>query len=364
MTINLMKISPSFNHSVVVLAVLLLNSAAGRAVAQVASSAPVGYIVQTIPAGQSRSFSVPLDAPASSQANSVGRLTGVGENWFDNSDAKWTAGAFSSVEAPYFIRLTSGAQTGRLFRISNPANTANRVYVADDGLTLLDLNIEVGPNGARYEIIPADTLATLLGTAADSSLVLQGADDPLIADLVQIWGGASWINFYFNTDWGRWARDRDGVASPSRNNFLLRPDRGVMITRRGSTPLEIAVVGRVAVTPPRLVHTRTPNAFTFLATMQATDITLGELALQNVSRSQDWLGASTPDEADLVVVWDGDSWFSYYYNTTNNHWQRVDELGTDRDGYVIKAGTPVFVQRRQAGLTSAERTLRFPSIGG
>jgi len=128
--------------------------------------------------------------------------------------------------------------------------------------------------------------------------------------------------------------------------------------------LEIAVVGRVAVTPPRLVHTRTPNAFTFLATMQATDITLGELALQNVSRSQDWLGASTPDEADLVVVWDGDSWFSYYYNTTNNHWQRVDELGTDRDGYVIKAGTPVFVQRRQAGLTSEELTLRFPSIGG
>ncbi|MFM9955468.1 MAG: hypothetical protein ACKVVO_15535, partial [Opitutaceae bacterium] len=45
--------------------------------AQIATSRPVGYLVQTIPAGQTRSFSVPFDAELSSQSGAVGRLTAV-----------------------------------------------------------------------------------------------------------------------------------------------------------------------------------------------------------------------------------------------------------------------------------------------
>ena len=236
--------------------------------------------------------------------------------------------------------------------------------MADDGVDLVALGIETGSNGATYEIIPADTLATLFGTADDDSLLLQGAGEALQADLVQVWGGASWINFYFNTDWGRWARDLDVEGSPSRNTFLLRPDRGVMITRRGATDLEIAVVGRVLVTPPRAVHARTQNALSFLATMQATDTTLGELALQTENRSHAWLGSADPAQADLLVVWAGASWFSFYFNSDSGHWQRVGETDTNRDSYVIKAGTPVFVQRREAGSTTEDKTIRFPAVGG
>ncbi len=338
--------------------------AAVPAFAQAGASRPVGYIVQTIPAGQSRSFSIPLDAPASSLANSVGKVTAVGSNWLENAAAAWTPGAFSTAGAPYYLRLTSGAQSGRLFRIVNPANTATRVYVADDGVGLAELGIEVGENGAGYEIIPADTLGTLFGTADDNNLLLQGADTPHGADLVQVWGGASWINFYFNTTWNRWARDLDSVASPSRNAFLLRPDRGVMIARRGDTDLVIPTLGRVLVQPPRAVHTRTQNALTFLATMQATDTTLGELALQTASRTHAWKSSADATEADLLVVWAGASWFSFYFNSEVGHWQRTNETTTNRDGYVIKAGTPIFVQRREVGATAADKTIQFPSIGG
>ncbi len=337
---------------------LALTSAAASA--QVAATRPVGYLVQTIPSGQTRSFSVPFDPEATSLPGSVGALTAVGADSLENSAAAWTPGVFSSPAAPYLVRITSGAHTGRTFRIVAPANTATRLYVADDGLGLASLGLETGAGGARYEIIPGDTLATFFGTGAE--LVVHGAADPLQADIVQVWGGAAWLNFYYNTAWARWARDTDLQADPSRNSFLLRSDRGLMLTRRGATPLELAVIGRVLATPQRAVHTRTENSLTFLATMQTGDVTLGALALQSDTRTAGWRGAADPTQADLLLVWSGATWFSFYYNTTNNRWQLVGDPA-NRDGYVIKAGTPVFVQRRTAGATAADKTVVFPAQG-
>ncbi len=73
-------------------------------------------------------------------------------------------------------------------------------------------------------------------------------------------------------------------------------------------------------------------------------------------------GAADPAQADLLLVWSGATWFSFYYNTTNNRWQLVGDPAS-RDGYVIKAGTPVFVQRRGAGATAADKTVVFPAQG-
>lgn len=332
--------------------------------AQDQKSRPVGFLVQTIPSGQSRSFSIPFDAEVSSLPGTVGRLTAVGPNWLENSAAAWTPGAFSTAAAPYFVRLTSGAQAGRLFRIGTPDNTATRLYVADDGVAPDSLGLAVGPTGTAFEIIPADTLATFFGTtAAGDTLVVHGSADPLAADLVQVWGGGAWLNFYYNTVWGRWAATTDTAADPTRNHFLLRPDRGVMLTRRGPTPLELAVVGRVLATPQRAVHARTQNALTFLATMQAGDITLGALALQSGARTAGWRGAADAGDADILLVWGGASWFSFFYNTAAGHWQRVGDPTADRDNFIIRAGTPVFVQRRAAGTTNDDKTVSFPAPG-
>ncbi len=333
-------------------------------VAQEVKSRPVGFLVQTIPSGQTRSFSIPFDADVSSLASSVGRLTAVGTNYVENSAAAWTPGAFSTTAAPYFLRITSGAHAGRVFRVTSPANTATRVFVADDGVGLATLGLETGTAGAAFEIVPGDTLATFFGTTAPGdSLVVQGGADPVTADLVQVWGGASWLNFYYNTTWQRWARDSDQVGDATRNTFLLRPDRGVMISRRGATPLEIAVVGRVLATPQRAFHTRTENSFTFLATMQTGDITLGALALQNGTRSAAWRGSADPADADLLLVWSGASWFSFYFNSTTGHWQRVGDATPSRDTFVIRAGVPVFVQRRLAGASADDKTINFPQPG-
>jgi hypothetical protein len=342
---------------------VLIAAIASPVHAQEARSRPVGYLVQTIQPGQTRSFSIPFDADLSSLPGATGTLTAIGDNYLENAAASWTPGAFSSPEAPYFIRLTSGTQAGRMFRIIAPANTATRVTVADDSLGLSSLGLRVG---TRYEILPADTLASFFGVRVPvDTLVLHGGVTALDADLVQVWGGAAWLNFYYNTQWNRWARDTDTVADPSRNSFLLRPDRGVMITRRGSTPLELAVTGRVLATPQRAFHTRSDNALTFLATMQTNDVTLGALALQSPQRSLNWRGAAEASHADLLLVWSGATWFSFFFNTSVGHWQRVgDSASANRDNYTVVAGTPVFVQRRGVATSAAEKTIAFPAPGG
>jgi uncharacterized protein (TIGR02597 family) len=344
---------------------LLALATAASALAQSATSRPVGYLVQTIPAGQSRSFSVPFDADTSSLPGAIGRLTAVGANYLENSAAAWTAGAFSTAAAPYFVRLTSGAHAGRVFRVVAPANTATRLYVDADGLDLPGLDLAVGAAGATFEILPGDTLASFFGaTTPANTLVLHGAADPATADLVQVWGGAAWLNFYYNTTWARWARDTDVQADPSRDNFLLRPDRGLMLTRRSTTPLELAVLGRVLNTPQRAVHARTENSLTFLATMQTVDVTLGALALQSSTRTAAWRGAANAADADLLYVWGGATWFVFYHNTTAAQWHRVGENpAVNRDTYLLKAGTPVFVQRRTPGTTAADKTVAFPAPG-
>jgi hypothetical protein len=331
--------------------------------AQEARTRPIGFLTQTIPSGQTRSFSIPFEPEVSGLAHPVGRLTAVGADYFENTAAAWTPGAYSASGSPYHVRLTSGAHAGRAFRIISPANTATRLYVADDGLDLPALGLAVGTAGDTFEIIPGDTLASFFGTQLPGDeLVVHGAATPLEADVVQVWGGAAWLNFYYNTAWQRWARDSDKISDPSRNGFLLRADRGVMLTRRAATPLELTVAGRVLATPQRSAHSRSANTLTFLATMQAADTTLAALALQQGTRTAAWRGAADAADADLLLVWSGATWFSFYYNTANARWQRAGDPA-DRDAYVIRAGTPVFVQRRAAGTTTGDLTVAFPASG-
>ncbi len=341
------------------LGVAVVHSLSGQEV----KSQAVGFLTLTVPPGQTRALSVPFVSDPSSQVNSVGRITAVGSNYLEVASAKWVPGAFSVPGAPYFVRLTSGVQAGRLFQILTATpNTETRLYISDDGLGLATLGIETGDAGAAYEILPGDTLASLLGSTA-AEVVLQGGPDPLSSDLLLVWGGASWFNFYFNTTWGRWARDTDTPTSPTRNNFVLRPDRGVMVTRRASTQLDVAIMGRVMATPQRAFHSRTANTLTFLATMQASDTTLGALGLQSGTRTTGWRGSANSDEADIVLVWSGASWFSFYFNSTTGHWQRVGDTNPNRDAFVIRAGTPVFVQRRASGATAEDKTVNFPAPG-
>lgn len=339
-------------RSLAVILALLLTTAA-RAV-DTAYSPPIGGMTIVVPAGQTRSIALPLIHDSIAAGAALGRIDAVGSNYLEDTTANWVAGELSSSANPYYLRIKTGAAAGRVLMVNTTANTASRVNLTNDGIDLSTAGIATGTNGDVYELVLADTLAELFGGR------LQGGIDAVSADNVQAWTGASWLTFYFNTTRNRWERDVDTAASPSRDNFVLRPDRGVMVQRRAATELRFYVTGRVPEVAPRYVNTR-PGT-TFLSAGLPVDLTLGALALQ--TQAPGWQGgaayATALADADLVQVWSGASWLNFYFDTTNNRWQRAAEAAqTNRNTFNIPAGRPIMIRRLTAGSTLVSLPLPY-----
>lgn len=336
-----------FSWLVVFLATSLLP------VLNAAYSPPVGGITLTVPVGQTRSFALPVLHGAVGAGKMLGRIEAVGSNFIDDSTAGWTSGVFSTTATPYYVRIKTGTSAGRVLLVS--ANTTTRITVNNDGTDLTQCGIATGASGDVYEIVLADTLFNLFGSTA-----LQGGADATSADTVQTWTGASWLVFYYNTTRSRWERNTDTAVSPSRDTFLLRPDRAIMITRRGLTDLTLRFTGRVPDVAARYFNTR--PGVTFLSTGLPVDTTLGTLALQ--TRAPGWQAGTAPatasSDSDLVQVWTGASWTIFYYDSGFGHWQRNIDNGTNRDTFVIPAGRPVMIRRLSAGATAADAVISFP----
>lgn len=332
------------------------------AAAQAASSPVEGVITFVVPAGQARTLSLPLLATPAGSGRVRGRLSAVGADYVESLGAGWLPGFYSDPAAPYLLRLTSGAAAGRFFVVAALANTGTRLFVQNDGTPLDGLGIKVGEDGDHYELLPADTLASLFGTD-----LLAGATTSTVADNVQLWqAGMTASTYYFNTTRARWELSTDTASSPSRDHVVLRPDRGLLVRRRAATELVLRLTGRLTTTGFHSTHLR--SGATLAAPGFPLATTLGELALQAPDRIAGWQGAAattTPvTAADTVQVWSGTTWTAFYYDTGKQRWQRMgDATGADRNGFEIGAGQPVLIQRRNSGgaLTAPVRVpLPFP----
>lgn len=334
-----------------------LALAATAFASDVAYAPPLGGLTISVPVGQTRAISLPLVHAAIGAGAVVDRIGGVGSNFIDVPSANWTPGAFSNSANPYYLRIRSGAAAGRLLLVSTTPNTATRVFVSNDGTDLTQAGIATGPAGDTYELVLADTLGSLFGTNT-----LQGGANAVSADNVQVWGGGSWLVFYYNTTRQRWELNTDTATSAKRDNFVLRPDRGIMIARRGATDLTLRFVGRVPEVAPRHAHTRPGN--TFLSDGVPVDLTLSALGLR--TRTTGWQEntafGTAAATADLIQVWGGASWLIFYYNTTSGHWQLTSDTATSpsRDTFTIPAGRPIMIRRMTTGASASENLLNLP----
>lgn len=285
----------------------------------------------------------------------MGRIEAVGVNSITDSTAAWQAGGLSSAAVPYYLRIKTGAAAGRILMVSTTANTSSQVFLTNDGTDLTQAGIVTGANGDVYELVLADTLATLFGNS-----ILQGGPDATTADNVQVWGGAAWLVFYYNTTRSRWERNTDTAVSPTRDNFVLRPDRGIMIVRQAPTDLNMRVYGRVPDVAPK--HFETRPGVTFISNGLPVNTTLGTLALQ--TRADGWQAGTAPatavNDADLIQVWGGAAWIIFYYDSGFGHWQRNIDNGTNRDTFSIPAGRPIMIRRLAAGATPYDSVVSLP----
>lgn len=313
-----------------------------------ATTDPVGYVTLTIPAGSTVPSQTAICLPLHSLATVGGQVTGtissVTSGTISNSNAGWTAGSLSNAASPYFVRIKSGAAMGRTLQIlSSPSNTTTDLAVNNQGTDLTTLGIAVGDS---YEIIEGDTLKLLFGDPTTSGI--QGGANAASADNVQYWNGGVWQTFYFNTTNNRW--QQSGINSVSADNFVIRPDAGLIYVRRATTGLTMTFTGSVPTTDLRYVIKSAGS--TFVANGFPVDTTLAALGYNNPG----WVSKPSTDaaSADQVLYWNGGVWQHFYFNSTNNRWQQVGINSVSANGFSIKAGQPVMIQK--AGSTSGVAT--------
>jgi uncharacterized protein (TIGR02597 family) len=285
-------------------------------------SAPVGFLQLTFPASTASTLSLPL------QKNpvAVGPITSVGTTTLSSANASWISGQFSAASNPYFVKIVSGAAAGRYFLIT--ANTANQLTVEPRG-TALSATIVAGD---RYQIIPARTLGLLFGT---STVPFLTNTDPTLADNIKLWSGSAWEIYYHNgTSWLR----KGNTAI--KNDVVIYPDEGIVVVRRGTTPLTLAFAGEASVIAER-TEVIGP-ATTFAANRYPVNTTLSNLGLLNLPN---WLSGATASDADRVQIRQGGSWITYWY--TGTQWKRGGTSAV-QDNTSIAAGAGYLILRRSS----------------
>jgi hypothetical protein len=276
---------------------------------------PMGDLPVTLAANATSSTSLPLDnAPLSRNAVAAvatSTLTVV------------NAGTYANAATPCALRLLSGAGAGRTFTIT--AQSGNALGLATAGVDLTQF-VAVGD---LYEVLPLDTLSSFFGTT--NSLLGAGAG-PTIADNILLWGGTNWITYYNNgTNW------RQSGSLLLQNNAVLSTNNGIMIIRRGATPVKYQVIGRVP--EVALSQLTAPGGTAFLGCPYPLSRTLGNTPF---ATSSGWLAGPGPTTADVILAWNGTTWVTFYFNGTT--WRQSGSL-LNQTNTPFAPGQPLVIQR-------------------
>jgi uncharacterized protein (TIGR02597 family) len=325
---------------------LLISSTALSQAQTSVTTEPVGFLKVTLPAapGVGLSTVTPAAFPLARNPVDVGIITSVGSNTITSSGATW--GTLSSTAAPHFIKISSGPAAsptqgvGRFFKISS--NTSTVLTLENDGV---NLSTVILPD-SRYQIFPAHTFASLFGSTTTSLL----SGTPADADLIRIYRivapstTPAWVTFWHNgTEWRRIG------SALSQNDTLVYPDEGMLLVRRGLSPITLSFVGCA---PTTTEQTQIPGPdVTPLANRFPVDLTLGSLGLENL---EGWKKDLSPSVADNVRIFDGATWLSYWYSPGNGGtvvpgWKRIGASG-DQAAVKISAGSSILVVRQSSSL--------------
>jgi uncharacterized protein (TIGR02597 family) len=318
-----------------------------------ATTVPAGFITRTIPAAANAStpsnttVSIPLYR-SPDHVSAVATLDS--SNQVTLSGATWTAGQFSSASAPRLLRVKTStaapANVGKFLLIS--ANTTNQLTLSlPAGVANVNSELSVGDT---CEIVPANTLGSVFGTASNPPQLTGGAT-PDVADNVLLWDGSTWLTYFWTGTLGTpnniWKR----TGNIDRSNTIIYPDEAAFVIRRDTTSAAtLTLMGTVPSTSERTDIAASGS--TFISNRFPVDATLGGLGLQNIPG---WLAGATPDVADKVYIWDVAlaTWATYFWTgtvgTPNNIWKKTGNI--DRSNTPIPVGTGVFVSHAGSAVT-------------
>lgn len=306
------------------------------------NTVPVGVVTMTINASpQTTMVGLPMKAPSLFTA----AVASVTSNTITFTGTPLVSGGYSSPSSPFYAFITTGNQAGRSLRVTANDLSTITLDITDSSAFSVALDVAglaVAP-GDKIELTPADTLGSLLGTGANVKLF--GANSSALADTVGLWNGARFVAYFYHATNGHWVQS--GFNSVNENNRVIAPNEGMAITRRGGRPaLTLPVLGVVQDHNTMYRHN---GASTLIVTQKyPVDITLGSMVFSPGTL----VSAGSLALSDVVGIWNGARFVSYYKHT-NGNWVTGTDILTNQASVVIPAGTPVSINRRAARTGSA-----------
>ena len=334
-------------------AAILCSLMAPALFAQTATTTPVGFVTVTIPAASDSStpsntvVSIPLYGTAD-YVSTVATIDSTTQ--FTLTGAAWTPGAFADATAPRLVRVktsTTAAHVGKFFLIA--ANTTNQLTVTLS-TTVADIATVLSV-GDSCEVVPANTLGSVFGTAAKPP-TLTGGISPNVADNVLIFDGTTWQTYFWTGAVGSPVNIWKKTGPLDRSGTVIFPDEAVFVIRRDTAA--VAAVTLMGTVPSTAEQTDiAPDGSTFLSNRFPVDATLGGLGLQNLPS---WVAGTSPTTADNVLIFDGTTWQTYFWTgavgSPVNIWKKTGPL--DRSSTPIPTGTGVFIIHAGAAATLSQ----------
>lgn len=333
------------------LAVAALSAAAVSIHA--ANSVPSGIISYTIAAGPNKvtTLSVPLrdSVPAVGYTGaSSGFIAsvaagGTNENVITVTGAGWDVLQFRAAAQPYFIRVMSGSAAGRTLAIktSSTANTAETVIVDTQGVSLVGV---VAAND-KFEVFPGDTIKTFFADLIAAGSITTGAT-AAVSDTVQLHNGTAWVTYFHNgTFW------RPTTVNVNNDNTVIRPDAGIIFTRRSGAAITFNALGVVPSTNLKIVLK--DGGVSFLGNLFPVTRNLSTFGYTSLTG---WTSNATATLADRLQINNGTNWQTFFHNGTA--WRLVTPAIANDPS--IPVGRPAVLVRPTSAATLQVQNFAIP----
>lgn len=327
-----------------------LSGFLGFSNAQSVATTPVGAMTYSFPATTAVTttyISVPLTNPTVYSGPTASSTSTT----ITFSGTPFTAGALSAAGSPFFARIATGAEAGRMVLIT--ANTANTITVDVSDKSSQTTNLDTASfavaAGDRVEIVVGDTLASFFGdNTASNPLTFVGAGILANADTISIYNKitAKFETYFFNTTAGYW---RSSTVNANANNLVLYPEAAIGITRRASRPLvTLTTLGEVPVVAPA-TKTLGANGVVYVSTRYPVDRTLGQLTFNN------WTKGTILGNSDTISIFNPTTakFDTYFQRSADSQWRKSTATTVDASSTVIPAGSMIAILRRGTLATPA-----------
>jgi uncharacterized protein (TIGR02597 family) len=327
------------------------------------SASAIGVSVATIPQGM---ISYPLASgsvnylslPLTNTEKFTSVVSAVTSNSIAVADAPSPFTTSLAVAgSPYFVKILSGTETGRVMLITSNTTSALTLDTTDHAtgsavpLNAAGFNIQPGD---AFEIFPGDTLASIFGDgSAQNPLLLTGGTAVKTADTVALLTAVSAPaqTFFFNTSKNYW--EQYG-STANANNTIIYPYSAMVINRQANhSDTTLFVTGRV--TPVTAQTKMIPGGTILTSTHFATDVKLSQLNF-----GANWVTGTSVSSADNLGVWNAaKNSFDTYYQLPDSTWRKFGDTTTDQSDVAIAAGTVTAISKR-AAVTGGATFLHSP----